>query len=430
VPSGAPYVAVLLGAGASADAGIPTTVQMTEAVIERMDDPTHARILEFVRHTLAAALAQRRPDRWSWSEDVAVDVDVERLFASVELLIDRYEQPWSPFVAGWHPGLESFSAAPSLSQSDLGFALNDFERALKSLLQDPSRYRYEGFSSLRKALEKAIERGVQHGRPTDVRVLLTNARDQMLRSLFDVLHIEDAATVAYLTPLVELARTQGSLAIATLNYDRSIENAAELAGAECDTGIETWLTRGELEWPEDGLRLLKLHGSINWVVEDPGYVAGKLPSQTIRKVASADEKARYERPAVVFGEAGKLRSEGPYLELLLAWSADLKRADNLLVVGYSFRDHHVNEAIARWFNAVPSRRIILVDPSDLRSSGDRSFAGNLAYLNELGDGSSERFQHFAGTTSAFLEEAIKAATTQPMPSREASQAGGRGEPSA
>ena len=34
-----PRLAVLLGAGASADAGIPTTVEMTNAVIERMESP-------------------------------------------------------------------------------------------------------------------------------------------------------------------------------------------------------------------------------------------------------------------------------------------------------------------------------------------------------------------------------------------------------
>jgi hypothetical protein len=28
-------------------------------------------------------------------------------FAAVALLIDRHEQPWSPFVATWSPALES-----------------------------------------------------------------------------------------------------------------------------------------------------------------------------------------------------------------------------------------------------------------------------------------------------------------------------------
>jgi hypothetical protein len=80
-----------------------------------------------------------------------------------------------------------------------------------------------------------------------------------------------------------------------LNYDQSVEKVAELMGEECDTAIETWLERGELEWAQSGLRLLKLHGSIDWVAEQ------------------TQESGWLERPAVVFGEAGKLRSEGPYL---------------------------------------------------------------------------------------------------------------------
>jgi hypothetical protein len=51
-----------------------------------------------------------------------------------------------------------------------------------------------------------------------------------------------------------------------------------------------------------------------------------------------------------FGEAGKLRSEGPYLELLLSFAYALEAADNRLVVGYAFRDEDVDQIITRWFN--------------------------------------------------------------------------------
>jgi hypothetical protein len=50
-------VAVSLGAGASADAGIPMTVEMVDAVLARLSDPDQRRMFQFVRHTLAANLA-------------------------------------------------------------------------------------------------------------------------------------------------------------------------------------------------------------------------------------------------------------------------------------------------------------------------------------------------------------------------------------
>jgi SIR2-like domain len=394
-------IAVLLGAGASADAGIPTTIGMTDAVIDRMEIGEHVRVLEFVRHTLAADLAQRQPKGWERRQDIHVKVDVERLFASIELLIDRHNEPWSPFVATWHPGLESFLPGQTVRAFDLTFELEAVDRAV---MRTPGRL--ETRSSIKNSLGRLIERAMQRGRPGDLSDLLKKVRAEMLRSLFEIVEI-DPSRVAYLKPLIELARRQGSLAIATLNYDRSIENVAEDVGEDYDTGIETWLSRGEFGWPESGLRLLKLHGSIDWVLERGVTPPDEIPVLRIAKATAAEDKARSEGPAVVFGEGGKLRSEGPFLELLLAWSAELKRADNLLVVGYSFRDQHVNELIGRWFNASDVRRIILVDPEpDQRSP----FAHHLAQFgsDRYDKSSPNRFEHIVGTTDESLAQGIAA----------------------
>jgi NAD-dependent SIR2 family protein deacetylase len=397
-------VTVLLGAGSSADAGIPTSVKMTDEIIGRMEYPQHVRLLEFVRHTLAADIAQRT--------DVdalrGVNVDVERLFASIDLLVDRYDQPWSPFVATWHPGLESFSRAAAVRGSDLFSELNHFESTLESAFGQGWNRR--GGGSVRRSLGAVIEKAFQRARPGDAGELLAVVRGEMLRSLFDLLRIDDRQRVAYLAPLINLAQTQGSLTIATLNYDRSVENAAEVAGQPYETGIETWLSRGDFDWAPDGLRLLKLHGSIDWVADNESQ-AGALPLQQIRKVADVEEKGYYERPAVVFGEAGKLRAEGPYLELLLAWAAALRLADTLLVIGYSFRDQHVNELIARWFNADSQRRIVVVDTNDLASQGWDTFGGRLAHVDDSPPTTTatQRLVQIVGTAKDRLAEATAAA---------------------
>lgn len=364
-------IAVLLGAGASVDAGLPTSVAMTDAILARIEDSAQRRLLQFVHHTLAAHLAQQPPaSAWDLPPPT-VSVDIERLFASVELLIDRSNQPWSPFVAAWHSGLESFAQPRGGSTF---FARNDLAQALGQIAT-PGRT-----DRVAEGIEKFVHQAISAARGGDVTDLLSQTRQAMLRSLFDVLHINAPSKAEYLRPLIDLAREQGTLAIATLNYDRSVENAAEAAGEPCDTGIETWLARGSLAWPDRGLRLLKLHGSIDWVFERV-RATGELPIQRIRTVATADEKQRYDAPAVVFGEAGKLRSEGPYLELLLAWSSQLQEADSLLVVGYSFRDPHVNELIARWFNGGPDRRIVVLDPTDPTAAARGTFAEALRWVD-------------------------------------------------
>ena len=375
---------------------------MTDAVIERIRNREHRRLLEFIRHTLAADAAVRGP-----AGDVAVDI--ERLFASVELLISRYEQPWSPFVSAWSPGLESFSARTSLRESDIAWNLRSVDEAIANAGQGRDwRGPLSGSFSWQTPSRMIAEAITKAALPLDVTTLLARTRSDMLAVLSDVLRIRDPSCVAYLAPLITLARRQGSLPLATLNYDRSVEEVAQHQGYHYDTGIETWLARGELEWGENGLKLLKLHGSIDWVTSETRE-RNQLPLTRISKIDPEKEERQRFQPAIVFGEAGKLRSEGPYIELLLAWSAQLRQADTLLVIGYSFRDQHVNEVIARWFNAEPTRRIILVDPSDPRQ-GTGSFGRYLAFVDaDEPRHAARRFRHFGGRTCDVLADAVTAA---------------------
>jgi SIR2-like domain len=412
-----PRIAVLLGAGASADAGIPTTIGMTDKIIDRVQRPEHALILQFIRHTLEADLARRAQETPAWGEPPELHVDIERLFAAVDLLIDREDQPWSPFVTGWHGGLEAFAPTPRLTSHDVTTQLNEVERALIQMISGAAKGRRPCTSiptrGVRQALERLLQQSFRRFTPGDVSALLSGARSEMLHSLFDVLRIDDPERVRYLAPLIDVAKKQGELTIATLNYDRGVENAAELAGFSCDTVIEGWLEHGRLTLGRSGLRLLKLHGSIDWVFER-GQEQGRLPQQRIRKVTE-NEKARYDRPAVVFGEGGKLRSEGPFLELLLAWSSALRAVDNLLIVGYSLRDAHVNELIARWFNSEEDRRIVLLSPHDISAATRKDFGWYLKQLDarvpKPRQPSNCRFVHVIGSAREQMPDAIAEAST-------------------
>lgn len=166
--------------------------------------------------------------------------------------------------------------------------------------------------------------------------------------------------VAYLTPLAVAGQQPSGLTVATLNYDLSIEQAAARVDMVADTGIEEWLKTGQWGWPERGVRLLKLHGSINWVwrrIEDDGE---ELPRDVVEVDETGDTRCA---PAVVFGHRGKLRAQGPFLSLLAEFESLLTSLDRLVIVGYSFRDDHVNEIVRRWITDSPSRRLLVVDPA-------------------------------------------------------------------
>jgi hypothetical protein len=113
------------------------------------------------------------------------------------------------------------------------------------------------------------------------------------------------------------------------------------------------------------IHLLKLHGSIDWILKSKKGLGGL---QEMRVALAGDPSdtvpgGMQYSPALIFGARGKLRADGPFLAMLRAFNVFLADADRLLVVGYSFRDEHINTAIRRWFNRDPTLEIVVIDPS-------------------------------------------------------------------
>ncbi|MDQ3725067.1 MAG: hypothetical protein M3335_04115 [Actinomycetota bacterium] len=75
---------VLLGAGASADAGVPTAVELTKEILARLEGDERQALLS-VCHRLGDPHG----------------LDVEKVFSAVELLGERDGLELSPFVERW-----------------------------------------------------------------------------------------------------------------------------------------------------------------------------------------------------------------------------------------------------------------------------------------------------------------------------------------
>jgi SIR2-like domain len=294
---------VLLGAGASVDAGVPSAFAMTDAIQRRLHGRRAGavdlgRVLEYVCEGLrlpGGAVGEEPPG-----------LDVEKVFSAVEMLATRERIELFPFVRRWDDEVARW------------------ERAAESP------------ENVYAALRKGMLAGLQ----------------------------EEVATtqkeISYLWPLLRLAADPERAEIVTLNYDLAVEGAGEGIGVKVHTGIDGWVGTGRWEWPERGPRLIKLHGSIDWVWQDDRAVDGRLPS---RYVVQTPNPAEEQRPlAVVFGLRGKLRAEGPFLSALAEFEARLEGASRLVAIGYSFRDDHVNQVIRRWTFEDRAREVVLVDP--------------------------------------------------------------------
>jgi NAD-dependent SIR2 family protein deacetylase len=350
---------VLLGAGASAEAGVPTTFEMTEKLVRRVGEQRRfaqaTSALHFVCGALLAYDAAEGASPFS-------GLDVERVFSAVELLAERRTLEVTPFVSSWHPAVDA------LDQQRTGSVPGFFDRNLKrALLED------RGFDKAGRLITDLVK-AVGPGTPTGA--TYTRLAGLMLDELRQLV-ATTAKNVNYLTPLVEMGRRPGGLTIATLNYDRAVEQAAASAQVPLDSGIERWVAEGRWTWRQDGIRLLKLHGSIDWVWESEKHVDGYLPRTGVTVTDNPAEDRR--RPVLIFGQRGKLRAEGPFLSLLGEFESELSKADRLIVIGYSFRDEHVNELIRRWTSEAFDRKILVIDPAWPERFGgpDRDFRAQL-----------------------------------------------------
>jgi len=273
--------------------------------------------------------------------------------SAVAMLAERADLEVSPFVADWDP---TISAVDPDGRYIEEFYVGDLARVLKAQVNDAFGGRgstREG--DLAKALAKAVDSymsapAIGSGTFIALQSWLTR------RVLTDVDNFDRTdATVDYLRPLVRWAASSRAV-VSTLNYDECLETAAEHESVRLDLALGSWPATGLLSEPLNGesLRLLKLHGSLNWCFTEPGVFSLTRPANEWERERSV--------PGIVYGQRGKLRPEGPFLQLLESFRTELERSAKLLVIGYSFGDDHINTLVRNWLVRDESRRLLVVDP--------------------------------------------------------------------
>lgn len=352
---------ILLGAGASVEAGVPDTRSMTTKirdVLEKSHRQTFADVISFVAGGLMFRAGMTGGDPFS-------GVDVEEVLNAISLLAERDQLEASPFIAAWHPRVDELDSEAAEARSEV----SRVESALSQLLghvQENARQdrhfwahqpRTNDFARAFKDAVWAIARGRSRG------AIFRATEEAMISALRKIVWVDVPDRVAYLAPLFRVS-SNGRLCIATLNYDNTIELAAKSSDVHISSGIEAWSQHGTFDSGNDAIFLLKLHGSIDWVIrEQPVSPERPMLRHTVARSTSKEMEGGWSRPAIVFGGRGKLTTDGPFLDLLRAFAEEVRRATALVVIGYSFRDPHVNEYIARWINDGADRRIVVVDPA-------------------------------------------------------------------
>ncbi|KRE90125.1 SIR2 family protein [Arthrobacter sp. Soil764] len=344
-------VTVLLGAGASVEAGLPTSTRLTEQILNGISNDNH--VGRSVAGALNMAVGAMIAHDTARGGAIADGIDVERVFAAVRMLSHRDDLEVSPFISAWNPYLNEVDKGPAPRLSStwgrkfMGGIADATERAHRTTkLQD-------AFQDGVRALTRQNQQGTTFK-------LLEQAMLLQLRTALKI----DAERIGYLAPV--LTRSASNTRVATLNYDLSLESFCEANRIQYDTGIEQWSGGFNWHWNNRAdLRLLKLHGSLDWQYtnERQGLDAFADDDIAVRRSEPSDEDlARGSSPALVFGHGTKLRAEGPFLAMLKEFDQFLEDSNHLVIVGYSMRDEHINAAIKRWVNSRLAPVITIIDP--------------------------------------------------------------------
>jgi hypothetical protein len=363
-------------------------------------------------------------------------LNVEEVFASVQMLANRSDIEAAPFIGSWHSIIEELEEEPatdydfdrlyratrdgmaeelrkivSKSSSPLKQIQKDYDKqagkrnpklewgkwignALAGVFKElegstpPMRSKRD----FRKRMGGIVSRDPSPGRSN----VFERLSEHMILSLRDLVWLREGRDVSYLKPLLDLEPEH--LNVYSLNYDNAIERLCQQSGVPCSVGVTE---SGTVTFdPEVKVNLVKLHGSIDWVEIDAN---GPLLRKGFRlaTLEEMDDRNQMLRPAIIFGQGNKLTAEGPYLELLRLFGTGLEEHGTLLVVGYSFRDAHVNQYVAQWFNGDPNRRLVV-----LCGPGFSQEAEGIPFARDLLRYGGERVRVVPQTTKEGLVQAI------------------------
>lgn len=345
----------LLGAGASVDAGLPDSMNLTRRIADAVDSRGRWQGTSQALHVVIGAMVQHDTGKGLSAFD---GVDVERVFAAVRALTDRDSIDLSAFVQTWNNNVDALGRSSQLPS-----------RWAKDM-QEASQGGFHEEHTLKRAFEEGVTALVGGDTGDRFRVL----QRQMLDALGKILRV-DPERVDYLAPMFA---SQDIANIATLNYDQSVEKAAMRASRDCDTGLEAWRGGYSWEWRlEANVRLLKLHGSMDFAISKAQSEGMRVQGDLLTYLGEPSDGGGTlvgGVPAVVFGQGSKLRSDGPFLAMLVEFDRVLQDTEWLTIVGYSFRDEHINAALARWMNGPSASRLSVIDPAITRWVADRQVA--------------------------------------------------------
>ncbi len=220
------------------------------------------------------------------------------------------------------------------------------------------------------------------------------AAERKIRDLCDFVNVATPldAHQTFLQRLVSRSVSLHRVQIFTTNYDRAFEEAATRSsmlpldgfdfsskprfnGRNFDLDIvRRDAGRKEPEFVPGVFRLHKVHGSVDWDESGDEIVKTATPTD----------------PAMIYPQSGKYEAsyDTPFLDLMSRFQRALRQENlGLIVVGYGFRDRHLNNPLLKALDENLSLRLVVIDKfwefEDGEANDKRTAHKRLHRLSEL-----------------------------------------------
>ena len=289
-------IILLLGAGASVEAGIPDSGKMIDEIQDLVsNDPEWSRYRELYRYLRSSIFFA---DGLEGIFDDKVPFNIERLVNVLDELQKKERHALYPFVGAWNPKLQEVAGANFEN-------VRDFRDAIIRILRDK-------WVALREKERAAYYKG-------------------LLRFQEKYHH---------------------PLRVFSLNYDLCIEQSCENASVQRGFSERTWDWRMFDETSEDSrpLLLYKLHGSLDWYFKDGQVQYSDSPStigfDDIALIFGTSYKLQYIDPFLFL------------MYELRRWTLDAARA--IVCIGYGFNDEHINGILRQSLAQNCERKLLAV----------------------------------------------------------------------
>ena len=336
-------IVFLFGAGASSEAGIPTSADMISKIEKLLTQQERWKKYEKLYNHVKSSIHYVSGLRGHFNDQV--NYNIETLVNTLHELERNEDHPLYPFIATWN------SRFIALAEPD--------------------------FSSVK------------------------SFRHLILKELKKWMCPDNASSSDYYEGLVRLQQNLNfPIPIFSLNYDLCVERL-NTADFRVETGFAGFGPEYIWEWErfEDvhhgtppQIMLYKLHGSINWKRDD-----------STKRLFSVEqvESVEHDEMEVIFGRDFKLEAADPYLFYVYEFRRYTLQAPLIVVVGYGFGDTYINKILVQALRADNPHHLLVICNCDENDKDNR--LEKISGVLELEKNIKNKMEVHIGSAKQFLE---------------------------